>query len=198
MLAIPENISLEMAQQFLNAAAVQLSLRDDEQSKRRRVLECDEALRQFEHENIYHFGPVVRASTYKTPHRFQEIQGWHSSGDPRRPVCMRGSLSTMIYLYSNSSSTARNGYCRALFARCLRMSKATILYQEDLNEFYRQLSHKIFLKHRPNQYHDRYAISGVYLIGGRQVLLNREQLNYLRKLSGLIRKTHKLDDELSP
>lgn len=198
MLHIPKNMPPEIAQQIINAAAIQFAIRENERDKAARVLECDEAFREFERYNMPIFGPIVRASTYSQPIRVQEIYGWHSRGEPRRPVCMRGSRMTMIAIYSRSSPTARNGYCQAVFARCLRMSKATLLYREDVNAFYQQLSQRILLKHRPNQWQDRYAVRSEYLIGGRSVFLNRDQLNYLRKLYGIIRKTHKLDDELTP
>lgn len=197
MLAIPENMSLELVQQIINAASVQRQVADREATEKRRVLESEDALREFERYNMPILGPVVRASTYGKPARVQEIQGWYLENDPRRPVCMRGSRATMVALYSRSSVAARNGYCRAVFDRCLRMSRATILDRDELNAFYRALQWKIFQKHRPNQFNDFYAPIGLWLVGGKWVSLDSNQLHNLRRLQEIVKKTRKLDKVLA-
>lgn len=193
MLAVPSNLSNEMAQSILNACAAELMEKEAQADRRRRVFECDQEFRAYEKMQLPIFGPLVRASTYAKPHRLQEIAGWAFTFDPRRPVCMRGSRATMIAIHSRSSVTASNGYCREVLARYLRMQRLTLVDADDLRETIHKIEMRICRKHSPYQYREGSISRDMVMIGGRFVVLNQHQLEYVRKLSAIVKKTGKLD-----
>lgn len=194
MLAIPSNLSPEMAQSVLNAYANELAQKDATERAKRDILECDAAFSEYEEGERPYLGPLVRANTYKKVKNSQLIPGWWSmSGDPRCPVRMRGALRHMIALHSNSHHQASNGYSDAVIKRFIRISKATLVWPRDVHNFHNAVSVRVVRKHRPQNYRYDYFSDGLVLIGGKFVHMNKGQLEYIRKLYGIIENTEKLD-----
>jgi hypothetical protein len=193
MLSLPENLSLVDAQSILNAYASDILAKDKIRREKELILNCDVAFAEYEKSEMPIFGPLVRAKTYIKVHSLQEIGGFVFSNDSRRPVRMRGSLTTMIAAYSRSSQSSTNGYCYAVFRRYLKMSKTTILYQNEINAFFASINMKLVKKYWPRNFREFYAFHGMVVIGGKIVFLNENQLAYVRRLQSIIVQTKKLD-----
>lgn len=148
--------------------------------------------------------PITLANRYIRVDRIQEMWGLHKLGEhPRRPVYLKGSKEVRIYNHklSSNGSVSPNGWASLVMARAIRMSKATFLDRDEYEDFRIKIAAKLrdryFLTKgfRCLSYHVRGGFApNMVLIKGRFHDLTPSEIDNLKALYSIIKKTDKLED----
>lgn len=152
--------------------------------------------------------PITLADRYDHVPLHCEVRGLWTRYHPRRPVIQRGAKWARIAAHGYTHHLSANGYCVALFYRAIRLSKRTILDDDEYQEFARSLREKILSRYRTTSTFDKYTSEHVgkrnwgsgehyALIGGKFVTLNCSEWENIRALNNIIKKTDKLDRRIA-
>jgi len=143
-----------------------------------------------------------RANYYQKIDRSQVLPGTLEHRDGRQPVLLRGSIDCMIARHSKTGGYSANGLAEAIAQRYLRRIKYTCLDAAEHDDNMRRLSVALRIKWATS-YHC--SMPGVWIgkdlirvwLHGRRVDITTEQLNYLRIMYKIIRKTEDVEERLS-
>lgn len=115
----------------------------------------------------------------------------------RAPVFMKGAKWVLIAHYSNSGRGSANGWAEDVFWRFVRMKKITALDADDFSEktdwIYRALHKKYHLSHHFDDRLNRGHWGFTPVIGGKKASLQPGQIQHIKALLDIIKKTERLD-----